>query len=110
MMGTRMYQQGCLWHPTLLRDSAQVPGCELHIAGSRNTIRSGADGLLVYPEDVAALVCALHSFVSDRDRRGAFGRAARMRVEECYSLDREVLAHEHFYERVLGRGTMADIA
>lgn len=172
-------------HPTLLRAVAQVPGCELHIAGreadaeyavelhelcrelgldgrvvfhgdvantpafvhameimvlptlgrgegcpvalleamatgraciatdipgSRDIIRSGVDGLLVPPEDVAALVRALHGLVSDHDRRRAFGRAARRRVEECYSLDREVRAHERFYERVLGRGMMADPA
>lgn len=80
------------------------------IPGSRDIIRSGVDGLLVRPEDVNALVRALHGLVSDRDRRRAFGRAARRRVEECYSLDREVRAHERFYELVLGRGMMSDLA
>lgn len=62
-----------------------VVGTTVGALGS--AIRHDSTGLLVPARDPAALAAAIASLAGDRDRREAFGRAARLRVELAFGLD-----------------------
>lgn len=61
----------------------------------------GDAGLLVPPEDPAALREALVELARDPDRRGELGRRARARAEAHFDLDAMVRAYEALYLRIL---------
>lgn len=71
------------------------------VPGSRDIIEDGISGLLVPPEDAAALARAIQHLAMDPDLRARLGAAARRRVEQHYTVEREVAAHEQLYEEVL---------
>lgn len=58
-------------------------------------------GLLVTPDDPAALAAALHSLVTDRDRAAQFGRAAAAGVREHYTVAQAATKAERIYEGVI---------
>ncbi len=63
---------------------AALAGCALvgsDLGGIRDTVRPGETGLLVPPDDPAALADALISCLSAPDERARFARAARKRAE-----------------------------
>ena len=72
------------------------------IPGSRDIVEPGRSGLLVPPRDPAALAEALGELARDERRRAELGEAARARVLDAFSIDREVRAHEELYADVLG--------
>jgi phosphatidylinositol alpha-1,6-mannosyltransferase len=64
--------------------------------GVTDAIVDGTTGLLVPPDDVAALTRALSGLLADPQRRAAFGRAARARIlQEC--------TWDHAADRIAGR-------
>jgi glycosyltransferase involved in cell wall biosynthesis len=71
------------------------------IPGSRDVIGSGQNGLLVPPRNPAALGEAIRRLALDPDMRREMGRTARERVEDRYSIEREVHAYEVLYEEAL---------
>ncbi|MCP3958354.1 MAG: glycosyltransferase [bacterium] len=73
------------------------------IPGAHEQIEEGTSGLLVPPDDVQALVEALEVMVSTPERRADFGEAARRRVVEHFSIDREVTRHEQLYAGLMAR-------
>lgn len=74
------------------------------IPGSRDLVEHGKSGLLVVPEDPRALACALRQLVTSRELRRKLGHAARQRVLDRFTIQREVDAHEDLYEEVLHPG------
>jgi glycosyltransferase involved in cell wall biosynthesis len=72
------------------------------IPGSRDIVEAGRNGLLVAPRDAASLAEALGTLVRDTRRRHELGAAARARILDAFSIDREVRAHEDLYARALG--------
>jgi glycosyltransferase involved in cell wall biosynthesis len=78
-----------------------IPCVSTHITGIPELIRNGADGLLVAPSDLDALVEALAKLMDDDALRERFSRSGRARVLKHYDLHRNVkeLA-SHFAERV----------
>ena len=58
-------------------------------------------GLVVPPNDVAALAEAINALLGNRSIREAYGAAARRRVEECFSVDRMVQDLMAIYREVL---------
>ncbi|MBM3749663.1 MAG: glycosyltransferase family 4 protein [Acidimicrobiia bacterium] len=58
-------------------------------------------GLLVTPDDPAALAEALHTLVTDRDRAAQLGRAAAAGVREHYTVAQAATKAEHIYEGVI---------
>ncbi|HTJ00117.1 MAG TPA: glycosyltransferase family 4 protein [Dongiaceae bacterium] len=72
------------------------------IPGSRDIIESGRNGLLVPPEDHAALAAALRQLVAAPDLRTQLGQAARQRVLERFTVEREAAAHAALYSELLG--------
>ena len=71
------------------------------IGGLREQIDDGITGLLVAPRDADALVRALTTVLRDPDLRAKMGRAARIRVEQRYSVAPMVDAYEDLYERLV---------
>ncbi len=72
------------------------------VPGSRDVIESGTSGLLVRPGDPAALGTALRNLAGDAGSRRALGAAARGRILQRYTIDREVAAYEAIYSEILG--------
>ena len=63
----------------------------------------GKTGRIVPPGDEAALTAALEEMVlMGRDARSRLGARARERVEENFSLERHVAAHDRLFEAVAG--------
>ena len=56
--------------------------------GVRSAVRDGETGLVVPPEDVAAVASAIKALLGDDARRGAMGVAARRAVETYYNWER----------------------
>jgi len=54
--------------------------------GIREIVTSGITGLLVPPGDAQAFAAAVHSLIVDRDKRVAFAKAARQRVQSEHDL------------------------
>lgn len=74
-----------------------------NIPGSRDLIIPNENGLLVPPEDPAALAEALQLLINSPELRLALGRSARARVEQHFSIEREVKAHAALYHEILSR-------
>jgi len=65
------------------------------VGGTPEVVRDGETGILVPPEDPAALAEALSALLRDADRRSALGERGRERVRADFSLERmtsEILA------------------
>ncbi len=93
--------EGC---PVALLE-AMSSGCACvatDVAGSHDLIDTPACGRLIPPEDPAALAEALRALTSSPELRRSLGQAARRRVVEHFSIEREVELHEALYGEVLG--------
>ena len=75
------------------------------VGGVPEMLADGETGYLVPPRDPPALAGRLVDLLEDPSRRATFGRAARTRVEEQFTLDRSVRAAESLLEVVAGRQT-----
>lgn len=71
------------------------------IPGSRDLVEHGRSGWLVPPEDPKALAAALRQLVASPALRQQLGNAARQRVIDHFTVEREVAAHESLYEKLL---------
>jgi glycosyltransferase involved in cell wall biosynthesis len=71
------------------------------IPGSRDIVEAGHSGDLVPADDAGALAEAIRRLANDPPTRRARGEAARRRVLESYSIEREVEAHESLYAEIL---------
>jgi len=71
------------------------------IPGSRDLVEHGRSGWLVPPEDPKALAAALRQLVASPALRQQLGNAARQRVIDHFTVEREVAAHESLYEELL---------
>ena len=92
--------EGC---PVALLE-AMASGCACiatDVAGSHDLIDSPGCGRLVAPEDPAALADALRSLAASPELRRSLGEAARRRVVEQFSIEREVELHEDLYSEIL---------
>lgn len=56
------------------------------VAGCRDVVRDGVDGFVVPPRNPASLAEAICRLVGNRELRMRFGEAARVRVEDVYSI------------------------
>jgi glycosyltransferase involved in cell wall biosynthesis len=74
------------------------------VPGARDLLVHHECGMLVPPEDPSALGQALCTLAQEAKLRRSYGQAARRRVEERYTIEREVENHQALYEEILGRG------
>lgn len=71
------------------------------VPGSRDIIEDGVSGLLVEPENAIALAEAIQRLIDDPELRDRIGKAARLRIEKHFSIEKEVAAHEQLYEEMM---------
>jgi type III pantothenate kinase len=78
--------------PVSLMEAAAcgVPAVASAVGGIPELVQHGVTGLLTPPGDAPALADALQELLEDRPRAAAMGRAARARVEQYFSLSRQV--------------------
>jgi glycosyltransferase involved in cell wall biosynthesis len=72
------------------------------IPGSRDLVEPGTSGLLAAPQDPLALAGALRQLAASPTLRRQLGAAARRRVLDHFTIEREVAAHQALYDEILG--------
>lgn len=70
------------------------------VGGNSELVQNGVQGLIVPPNDVAALAEALLALVNDETRRLELGRAARLRVQHDFSMATFTAQHEALYSEI----------
>ena len=70
------------------------------IPGSRDIIEHGTSGYLVPAENVDMLAEAVQKLVQNHDLRRRFGIAARERIAEEFSIEKEVQGYEALYQEI----------
>jgi glycosyltransferase involved in cell wall biosynthesis len=94
------YREGC--SKALLEACASGrPVVTTDVAGCRDVVRHGSNGLLVRPYAVEDLVEALRDLLYDREKREFMGRQGRAWAEQCYD---ENLINRHILEVYTGLG------
>ena len=87
-----------------------VPVVASAVGGLQDTVADSVTGLLVPPRDPEALAAAVKSLLDDPERRAAYGRAGRERVERRYTWSRVAAATANAYAQVVrtrGRSAIA---
>jgi glycosyltransferase involved in cell wall biosynthesis len=72
------------------------------IGGIPEYVGDGETGILIPPDNSAALVNAVLSLLDDRDRLAEFGRAGRDRVRRLFDNERTNEAIERLFRDVAG--------
>ena len=70
-----------------------LPSIATDIPGSRDLIEHGVSGWIVAPENADSLANAIRELAGSPEKRRALGLAARERVIEHFSIEKEVAAH-----------------
>jgi len=78
-----------------------VPVVASAVGGMLDSVADGETGLLVPPQDPAALAAALGGLLADPERRAAYGRAGVQRARSLYSWDAVAAATAEVYDRAL---------
>jgi len=78
-----------------------LPVIATKVPGLTELIIDGKTGLLIESEDVEALVLAIEKLIDDEAMRVSLGSAARQRVQEKFSIDMSIVAHEQLYDEIL---------
>ena len=82
--------------------AAGVPAVVTDVGGNRDIIREGVNGLLVPPNDPAALASAIRSLLDD-PRRCAHMKTNTRKTAESFSRSSMIAKHESFYESLVSR-------
>ena len=80
---------------------AGVPVVAFSAGGLVEAVADGVTGLLVPPEDAAALRDAIARLVDDDQLRQRMGRAGRERMKKDFSIDTMARKHVDVYESVI---------
>lgn len=80
----------------------QVPAVVTDVGGMREAVDDGRTGIIVSLGDRAGFAAAVLRLLADEVGRRAMGRAARMLVEERFSMAGAATRFEALYARVLG--------
>ncbi len=85
--------------------STGLPVIATDVGSNAESVDDGRTGILVPPADAAALAGAMATLIDLTETRAAYGRAARRRVEDEFSLDRMVRGYEAVYEELFSPAT-----
>jgi glycosyltransferase involved in cell wall biosynthesis len=85
--------------------AAGLPVVGARVGGIPELVLDGETGLLVEPEDPAALAAALDSLAESPERREALGRRGRERVAETFTVDAYIRRTIELYEELCGSST-----
>jgi glycosyltransferase involved in cell wall biosynthesis len=93
------YKEGL---PRLLIEAGACgrPVIATNIPGCRMVVRSGQNGLIIPPGDLASLVVALKTLIQDPDLRQKMGARGREIVEQEFSVKRVILRTFEVYNQV----------
>ncbi len=83
--------------------SCGVPCIATRVSGSEDIIENGVNGLMVEPEQPAALAQALRLLIEDTELAQRLAAAGRATVERDYQLSRITERFVEFYRRALGK-------
>lgn len=83
--------------------ATEIPVVATAVGGTVEVVDHGRSGLLVPPQDPAALAAAIAVVTKDRAQARAMGRVGRRIVEERYSAHAMVRQMERLYESLLAR-------
>ena len=72
------------------------------VGGTKEAIEDGASGFIVPPADSAALAERIFTLATDEKLRQKFGAAARKKVEEFFTIEKNVEKTEWIYAELLG--------
>lgn len=86
---------------------AGIPVVATRVGGIPEVVVDSVTGLLVAPDDPAALGAAIGTLLADPPRRQAMGAAGRARVAERFCVDTMVAAYEELYTGLAERPTPA---
>jgi glycosyltransferase involved in cell wall biosynthesis len=78
-----------------------IPAIAFDVAGVRELIDNGRDGLVVAQGDMHALADATRQLMRDDDRRKAMAMAGREKVREKFSMDKMVGAVEQYLSEII---------
>lgn len=78
-----------------------LPCIATEIPGSSDLIVDGECGLLVEPDNSAALAGAISRLLESPEERRRLGRAARERIEAAYTIEQEVDGHQELYDSLM---------
>jgi glycosyltransferase involved in cell wall biosynthesis len=81
-----------------------IPVVASSVGGLLDTVVEDSTGLHVPPRDAEAVADAVRLLLNDPERRKAYGRAGRERVEHRYSWARVAAETERVYDRVVTHG------
>lgn len=85
-----------------------IPCVATRVSGSEDIIQHDKNGLLVEAGDYSAMAQAILKLLRDPERTCRYGQAARVRIEQAYSLehvtDRYVALYQHIFQsRILNK-------
>lgn len=96
----RWRKEGC--PVALLEAMACAKACvATDIPGARDIIQDGVNGRLVRAEDPLSLRIAIQKLIENPLDRARLGAAARQRILEQFTIEREVAAHQALYLELL---------
>ena len=78
-----------------------LPMVVTDVSGSNEAIVSNESGIIVQPHNSAAISNAIWKLYLDPERRAAYGRQARQRVQTHFSLVRCINSYKNAYQRFL---------
>jgi glycosyltransferase involved in cell wall biosynthesis len=87
--------------PTIEAGASGLPVVASAAGGLLDTVAHGRTGLLVPPNDVAALTAALEEILANPDRARALGRAGRERVASSFTWDHIADTLAGYYDDLL---------
>jgi glycosyltransferase involved in cell wall biosynthesis len=77
-----------------------LPCVATRVSGSEDIIQPGVNGLLVEPEDYESMAKALLTLLHDPTLARQYGQAARVTIENHYSLDHVIDAYINLYHKI----------
>lgn len=88
--------------PIIEAGAMGIPAAASDLGGPRELVVQGETGLLVPPDDPAALATALADLLHDRDKASAMGEAAYARARRLFDAQTNAAATIALYDEVLG--------